>query len=1306
MNRFLPRIIKWLGISAAILLLIFAVMLGVARMFSPYLTRYQPQLETWISNALQRPVTVKQMTIRWRGLKPILVLDDITLWDATKTQSPLNVKELTIGISLLRSLVTWSWEPSSLTLSGAQLIVRQDQQGNISINGIHWTPPAGSTGKAESDQLIKWLLTRGRIRVSSVDVTWYGKNGLVLPLKGVGLKLTNSITGHQLAGAVTLDQMRRPAHISFILDFHGDVLQPATLQSELYLRIRQLDLPKWFGNFSYVGLQIKNGLGNYQGRISWSNQQLQKAQGEVDFNNLKLQAQNKQNDTFKHLDAHFDWHRTATGWTLQSDQVEVQWHNDLWPETYFKLQWNVADQKQLGSQIFEANFLNIADISQFLLTTTLLSDQQRTQLKTLQPSGLLQRIAIQHQGTQLLGNDLNGNMNLYKLGWKAWQKIPGISNLTGALRWNIQGGQLQLTSQKVVFDMPTLFPKAILLGKLNGPITWQKKPEGWQITASPFVIENKVLTLYPKLQMLLPTTGVSPTINLTAPFKIEDLHAALAYMPKVIMTPNLVKWLEQSNISGKASDGSLVLRGVLAQFPFDQGQGQFSIKALLHDATLRYHPEWIPIYHINGSINFVGRNLAINADTAQILKTHLTQVKASFQDLKNPILQVTGQVEGDMSDGFAFLHDSPLQKTIGKSLQGIDMQGPMDLNLALTIPLEEYLGKDKVLGKLALKNNTLTFSAVGLQLTQLQGALQFTEDSLSSDNIQGVLLNQPFTMNFVTLPAAKKQPKMTQVVLTGQANTKDIQQQFTSPWWHYVRGAIQYQATLKFPTAESAMPDTLTIVSDLRGLALNLPPPLNKSANQATPITVTASFAVAQPFKLLLNYANRLSTALTYKPSKQNYELAGGQIHLGAGKANFQTLPGLLITGQLTVLDLEEWQAVFEKMNAAEKQKGALSSIMAKGWLRAADVSFPQINLWGQKLNQVKLKVQPTNVGWNVNVNSDNVAGQVVVPNNFPRGSLTGDFQRLYLQATTSKNPIKITAAQVPSLAITVNDFRYADNRYGYLTLKTTTRDNQMEIEQLSVQSPVWQMDTTGRWRTTRLGKEQQTTLDGIIQSQNVGKMLSDLNISQDLASGKGGINFHLSWPDAPFQFALANLNGKINLKVNQGRIINLKQSTQTEIGLGRVLNLLSLQTIPRRLRLDFSDLTSSGFAFDVLQGDFLLEGGNMTTSNTYLDGPVAKVTLNGRIGLRARDYDVALNVTPYVTSSLPVVATIAGGPIVGAITWVANKIIGSEVSKIATYHYRITGSWQKPEIVKFSEYKPRANTDAANTTSTTASIQ
>ena len=88
---------------------------------------------------------------------------------------------------------------------------------------------------------------------------------------------------------------------------------------------------------------------------------------------------------------------------------------------------------------------------------------------------------------------------------------------------------------------------------------------------------------------------------------------------------------------------------------------------------------------------------------------------------------------------------------------------------------------------------------------------------------------------------------------------------------------------------------------------------------------------------------------------------------------------------------------------------------------------------------------------------------------------------------------------------------------------------------------------------------------------------------------------------------------------------------------------------------------------------------GSAVTKNTRFDGPVARVEINGAIGLASKTYDFTLSVTPYVTSSIPVAAAIISGPVAGIAALAVNKIISSQVAKVTTYYYAVGGSWSDP---------------------------
>ena len=51
----------------------------------------------------------------------------------------------------------------------------------------------------------------------------------------------------------------------------------------------------------------------------------------------------------------------------------------------------------------------------------------------------------------------------------------------------------------------------------------------------------------------------------------------------------------------------------------------------------------------------------------------------------------------------------------------------------------------------------------------------------------------------------------------------------------------------------------------------------------------------------------------------------------------------------------------------------------------------------------------------------------------------------------------------------------------------------------------------------------------------------------------------------------------------------------------------------------------------------------------------------------------------------LAAVVALAGGPLVGAVAFIAQKILKDPLNKVLTSEYRIIGTWEKPEEVNNS---------------------
>lgn len=165
--------------------------------------------------------------------------------------------------------------------------------------------------------------------------------------------------------------------------------------------------------------------------------------------------------------------------------------------------------------------------------------------------------------------------------------------------------------------------------------------------------------------------------------------------------------------------------------------------------------------------------------------------------------------------------------------------------------------------------------------------------------------------------------------------------------------------------------------------------------------------------------------------------------------------------------------------------------------------------------------------------------------------------------------------------------------------------------------------------------------------AKNLGKGLADWGYGNSIAKGQGEVNFSLAWDGDPTQFELTKLGGAGHIDMRNGVL------TDVNPGLGRVVGLLNIDSIKRRLQLDFSDVLNKGFTFDKLTADLKLQPGNLNTENVSINSPSARIELAGNANLKTHGVDFVMHVRPKTGASLPVAAAIAAGnPAIGAALW------------------------------------------------------
>ena len=110
-----------------------------------------------------------------------------------------------------------------------------------------------------------------------------------------------------------------------------------------------------------------------------------------------------------------------------------------------------------------------------------------------------------------------------------------------------------------------------------------------------------------------------------------------------------------------------------------------------------------------------------------------------------------------------------------------------------------------------------------------------------------------------------------------------------------------------------------------------------------------------------------------------------------------------------------------------------------------------------------------------------------------------------------------------------------------------------------------------------------------------------------------------------------------------------------------------------------------------------------MTDGYAYSDGfevksPTADMRIKGAIGLKTSEWNMRVEVTPHVGATVFMGAgALIGGPVGAAVGAAVGGVLGKPINQATQSEYKVSGSWDKPEIVKLGSRRvPKAESETA----------
>jgi uncharacterized protein YhdP len=207
----------------------------------------------------------------------------------------------------------------------------------------------------------------------------------------------------------------------------------------------------------------------------------------------------------------------------------------------------------------------------------------------------------------------------------------------------------------------------------------------------------------------------------------------------------------------------------------------------------------------------------------------------------------------------------------------------------------------------------------------------------------------------------------------------------------------------------------------------------------------------------------------------------------------------------------------------------------------------------------------------------------------------------------------------------------------------------------------------------------------------DAGQLLARFGMRDVVRRGRGRMEGQVAWAGSPLAFDYPTLSGNFFINVEGGQFL------KADPGLAKLLSVLSLQSLPRRLALDFRDVFTEGFSFDFLRGDITIQQGIAATNNLQMKGVNAAVLMEGRADIARETQDLKVIVVPEINAgTASLVATIIN-PAIGLGSFVAQLFLRQPLMRAATQEFHIDGTWADPRVTRVNRRAPAAEAAAAD---------
>lgn len=923
---------------------------------------------------------------------------------------------------------------------------------------------------------------------------------------------------------------------------------------------------------------------------------------------------------------------------------------------------------------------------------------------------------------------------------------PGVRGAQLDFDFNQAGGRANLMMQDGRVELPGLFEEPVIgLDQLSADVRWQISGERLSVQLSSLNFSNADAQGEAQFKWSTSDPETSPArsrfpgmLDLQGSMNRAEGARVHRYLPLVI-NRTVRDYVRDAVTGGRASAVRFRFRGDLKDMPFtDPAKGDFRVTASVRDATLNYVPRrlqpagalpWPALTQLNGELVLDRSSLQlkdVSARVAQAPGLRINHGEARIPDLRHaPTVSVSLAARGPLDEMMKeIITASPLAAMTGQTLSQASARGDAELQLKLQLPLNE-LGKSTVQGQAKMAGNELQISPETPALTRVRGVVHFSEQGFVIAGGVARLLGGEVRAEGGTIqvPGTRDAgPALLRVqgTLTAEGLRQTRELGVLARMAQQARGSTTYSAVLGF---RRGVPE-LQVSSSLQGLALDLPAPLGKRAEATLPLrleTVLTRESLQAPAGRTVVLQDQLSLELGRLATvKYIRDVSGSEakvlrgamgIDLPAGETVPMPAEGVVARIHMNSLDLDAWGAIVSPATGAatpglpavrqdSRASGGMGAYLPTRMVIQAD----ELIAGGHKFNRVVAGGSRLGQTWQANMDAREFSGYLEYrqPSDTGAGRLYARLARMSLAQAEARDVEALLEEQpvsIPALDIVVDDMELRGKKLGRVEIEAVNRGaarrdagaREWRLSKFNVITPEAVFTATGNWAVVNeaaptankaqgprsRAERRRTVMNFKLEMADAGELLGRLGMKDVIRHGKGKMEGQVAWIGSPLALDYPTLGGAFNINVENGQFL------KAEPGIAKLLGVLSLQSLPRRLTLDFRDVFSDGFGFDFVRGDVRIEQGLAMTNNLQMKGVNAAVLMEGRADIARETQDIKVVVVPEINAGTASLIATWINPAVGLGSFLAQLILRRPLIESTTQEFMLSGSWADPKITR-----------------------